>query len=227
MSPTDTMALVAEIGQLHFEGNITPPSWFQHLKYPSGKPYLIAITILAEIVYWYRPRHIRDEDTGQFIGIEKKFKGDQLQRDYASFGEQFGFTKREATDAIKYLVSRGIVRTQLRTVIRFGMKMANVLYLSLTPEKLKEITYGRHGKPVNGRGLPFQRNTPSVEAEYPSRTEDPLRQDQTPTDDAAQEPPTVGRGITKEENNTEIFTENTREIWRTYRIRTSTHPHER
>lgn len=136
------MQIVLQVGEMHFEGNIIPQSWFEHLKYPSGKPYLIAIMILSEIVYWHRPREIRDERTGRVIGHEKKFAGDMLSRSYEAFGTQFGFSKREATDAIKYLVAEGIVRTELRTVCYDNRyKFPNVLYVSVNPERLREITY--------------------------------------------------------------------------------------
>ena len=49
-----------EIGKIHFEGNIIPHPWYQHITLSSGKPDLPAIIILAEIVYWYRPYQTLD-----------------------------------------------------------------------------------------------------------------------------------------------------------------------
>jgi len=144
MTDADAMDIVMQVGEMHFEGNIIPQSWFEHLKYPSGKPYLTAIVILSEIVYWFRPREIRDERTGRPICYEKKFKGDSLQRSYESFANQFGFTKREATDAIKYLVSEGVLRTELRTVTFDNkFKFPNVMFIRVAPDRLREITHGR------------------------------------------------------------------------------------
>jgi len=139
MSDIETMAIVAQVGEMHFEGNIIPQSWFAHLKYPSGKPYLTAMVILAEIVYWFRPREGRDGGR-----IEKKFKEDALQRTYDSFAEQFGFNKRETVDAVKYLVQQGLISTELRTVwLEHNKCLRNVLFILLDPQRLRAITYSR------------------------------------------------------------------------------------
>lgn len=161
MTEAEAMDIVMQVGEMNFEGNIIPQSWFEHLKYPSGKPYLIAVIILSEIVYWFRPREIRDERTGRPIYYEKKFKGDALQRSYESFANQFGFTKREATDAIKYLVSEGVIRTELRTVTFDNkFKFPNVTFITVVPERLREITHGRRQP-----GVPPQRRMVSAETE--------------------------------------------------------------
>ena len=81
------------IREMALTGNVIPQIWYRvfvkrDLKKP--KPHLLAITILADIVYWYRPREIRDEGTGQVIGYQKKFRDDLLQRSYAQIAEQFG-----------------------------------------------------------------------------------------------------------------------------------------
>jgi len=199
MNDSDAMDIVMQVGEMNFEGNIIPQSWFEHLKYPSGKPYLIAVVILSEIVYWFRPREIRDERTGRPICYEKKFKGDALQRSYESFANQFGFTKREATDAIKYLVSEGIIRTELRTVTFDNkFKFPNVMFITMVPERLGEITHGRRPSHV-----PVQRRMASAETEgvSPSNgglssvsTEDTIRQNERRFDGKAEDPiPSNGR----------------------------------
>lgn len=200
MTDADTMDIILQVGEMSFEGNIIPQSWFEHLKYPSGKPYLTAIVILSEIVYWYRPREIRDERTGRPIRLEKKFKGDMLQRSYDSFSNQFGFTKREASEAIKYLAAEGILRLDFRTVtFDHKYKFPNVLFLCVVPERLREITHGRRpagpppertpspvetGEVLRSNGIPSY-----VETEHPlhsngrpssGETEDGFRQNGTP-----------------------------------------------
>ena len=163
MTEADAMDIVMQVGEMSFEGNIIPQSWFEHLKYPSGKPYLIAVVILSEIVYWFRPREIRDERTGRPICYEKKFKGDALQRSYESFANQFGFTKREATDAIKYLVSEGILRTELRTVTFDNkFKFPNVMFITVVPERLGEITHGRRQNHVPAQRRMISEKTEEV-----------------------------------------------------------------
>ena len=44
-------ATVAEIGKIHFEGNIIPRPWYQRITLESRKLDLPAIVILAEIIY--------------------------------------------------------------------------------------------------------------------------------------------------------------------------------
>lgn len=88
---------------MNFSGNIIPETWYSTIKYTNGKPNLNAIIILADIVYWYRPREVRDEATGQLIGYRKKFKSDMLQRTYEQFAKKFGLSKRQATEAIVFL----------------------------------------------------------------------------------------------------------------------------
>src|SRR5215510_9052649 len=91
-------AEVLEIGKLHIEGNVIPHNWYQNIKGPTGKTDLEAIIILSEILYWYRPTYIKDESSGQVIGIKKKFKADALQRTKKSFAEQFGLTERKVQE---------------------------------------------------------------------------------------------------------------------------------
>lgn len=71
---------VDAIGTLHLSGNVVPQIWYKTITKETGKPYLLAITLLADIVYWYRPTEVRDERSGQIIGWRKKFKGDLLQK---------------------------------------------------------------------------------------------------------------------------------------------------
>ena len=72
--------IVDENAKLNISGNIIPQVWYRTIIRESGKPNLTAIIILADIVYWYKPTEIRDEGTGQVIGVRKKFKSDLLQR---------------------------------------------------------------------------------------------------------------------------------------------------
>lgn len=127
-----------------FSGNVIPQIWYRifvksGLQHP--KPHLLAINILADIVYWYRPREIRDEGSGQVIGYQKKFRDDLLQRSYAQIAEQFGCSAGQAKDAIVFLEHMGVVRREFRTLQSNGMVYANVLYLELNVERLKELTF--------------------------------------------------------------------------------------
>ncbi|MBA3948268.1 MAG: hypothetical protein H0X37_27430, partial [Herpetosiphonaceae bacterium] len=134
--------IVCAVGELHLDGNILPHEWFRHLRYPNGKPHTVAMIILSEIVYWYRPRIEKDEQTGRVLGYYKRFKGDTLQRSQPSFAEQFGFTLPQVRLAMDFLEEHaGVIRTELRDVItRGGQRLSNVLFIEVVPERLRAIT---------------------------------------------------------------------------------------
>lgn len=76
---------VDELGQLNISGNITPQIWYKTILTEAGKPYYLAISILSDIVYWYRPTEVRDEASGHVIGWKKRFRDDLLQRNYEKY----------------------------------------------------------------------------------------------------------------------------------------------
>lgn len=134
--------IVDMVGRISITGNIIPQIWYKTITHPSGKPYLEAIVILSDIVYWYRPTEVRDERTGEVIAYRKRFKANLLQRSYADLAQQFGISKREATNAVVALEKIGVVRRHLRTIDVNGTKMANVLFLELVPKALLALTCG-------------------------------------------------------------------------------------
>lgn len=86
---------VDELGKINIMGNVTPQIWYKKILKPTtGKPYLLAIAVLSDIVYWYRPRELRDEMTGNVIGWGKKFQGDLLQKSYGDYAELYGESKK-------------------------------------------------------------------------------------------------------------------------------------
>lgn len=134
--------IVDAVGQISITGNVTPQSWYKTITRPSGKPYLEAITILSDIVFWYRPSEVRDERTGEVVAHRKRFRADFLQRNYADISEQFGISKREATNAVVALERLGVIKRHLRTIDVHGTKMSNVLFLELVPSALRALTFG-------------------------------------------------------------------------------------
>ncbi len=183
IAPTET---VMAIGQINLTGNVTPASWWRHITLPSGRPDQTAITLLAEIVYWYRPSEVRNEVTGALVGYRKRFHGDKLQRSYQAFAEQFGFSKRETTDALKRLRDAGFVTLELRTVqTSEGMTLSNVLFVEPIPEAIDDInSMVRKSDAKNVTPVPFQRNTPSEQTEPLPRSDvdDPTLKSETYTE---------------------------------------------
>lgn len=138
---TCALSTVEIMAQINFEGNILPISWFQHLIFENGKPDTISILLLSDIVYWYRPTIVRDEQTGQALGHQKKFKADLLQKNYSDYENLFGFTKKQIRDAFVRLENLGLVKRIFRTIeTSYGPK-GNVMFIELYPYKLIDITH--------------------------------------------------------------------------------------
>jgi hypothetical protein len=131
---------VKAVGQIPFEGNIIPHTWFGHLRYDTGKPHVNAIIILSEIVYWYRPKEVKEEPSGRMTGYCRKFAADKLQRSYRSFADQFGLTKKQVRDAIDFLEDKGVITIELRKLVsKTGKPLNHVLYIGINPEQLRLI----------------------------------------------------------------------------------------
>jgi hypothetical protein len=125
--PLNGNAVIQNMVGVNLTGNVIPPIWYRKIRFPSGKPDPIAVTLLADIVYWHRPIEERDETSGQVIGYRKKFKADKLQRSYGAFAEQFGFTKIQVRNALERLEELGLIDRDFRTFVSNGTKLANVL----------------------------------------------------------------------------------------------------
>ena len=134
--------IVDVVGQMRITGNVIPQSWYKTIIKDTGKPYLAAIVILADIVYWYRPVEIRSEETGQVIAYKNRFKSDLLQRSYSQLSEQFGISKRDATNAVVALEKMGVIKRHFRKLDVGGMVLNNVLFIELIPRMLQQITFG-------------------------------------------------------------------------------------
>ena len=133
--------IVDEVGTMNFTGNIIPMIWFKTIRYPNGAPNNNAIHILADIVYWYRPKEERDEESGQLVGMKKKFRDDYLQRSYDQMADTFGLSKKQATEAVKALEKMGIIRRIFKTIHVRGQTLNNVLFIELVPKRLYEVTF--------------------------------------------------------------------------------------
>ncbi|MCA0150394.1 DnaD domain protein [Rossellomorea vietnamensis] len=126
------------IGELEIVGNIVPHLWYKNITFSSGKAHFVAITLLADIVYWYRPTMIRD-DSGMITGARTKFKGDMLQKSYQAFADTYGFTKRQVKDGIDFLVDHHLLVREFRTISTSSIILSNVMYVQPVAENVKRV----------------------------------------------------------------------------------------
>jgi hypothetical protein len=149
--------VVKEIGSMSFEGNIIPLTWFQHslLKSASGKPNLVAIVLLSDVVYWYRPKEIREERSGRIVELRQKFHADKLQKHYKDWGLQFGLTVRQIKNAVSFLQQRGLVTREVRASVRTegGKVLGNVIFIQPVVDAIRELQRSENTLFYDGRRL--------------------------------------------------------------------------
>lgn len=167
---------VEEISKISMTGNIIPQRWFRYIRFSSGKPDLLGIMILSDIIYWYRATEVRDENTGQIKHLKKKFKADKLQRHYQHWADQFGVSKRQVQDAARRLREAGLITTELRIVTsETGIVLSNVPFFEPIPEAIKLITFGpteiERDRSCNQIHDPMQLNVIGHVTEYETYTE--------------------------------------------------------
>lgn len=137
----DKNYILKELSRFELQGNIIDQGWFEHLVNESGKVQPNAIFVLSEIVYWYRPTLVFDEDTSAIIGLKSKFKGDMLQKSYSQLSEKFGLSKVQVERACKFLEKKNLIVLDFRKVYTAnGRELNNVLYIGLNVEELKKIS---------------------------------------------------------------------------------------
>ncbi len=173
--------IVDKMLQLGLSGNIIPNSWYKTIKYESGKPNLVAITLLSDIVYWYRPQEKRDELTGETIGFCKRFHSDLLQRSYSDLEEHFGLTRKQLVDAFRLLEDLGVAKRVFRNLNIRGTKVSNVMFIELNPDRLIELTYDVEEE---NKGVSTLKETPidiNVETSIKSKETPPAAKVETNT----------------------------------------------
>ena len=133
---------VDAMGMMNLTGNVIPQIWYSTITRENGKPYLLAITLLGDIVYWYRPTEIRDERTGRVVGWKKRFRGDLLQKTYQQYADLYGESKRSVKAAMDRLEELGVIWKEFREVTcGNGMVLNNVMYVGLNADVLNQLTY--------------------------------------------------------------------------------------
>ncbi|EEL34644.1 Prophage LambdaBa04, DnaD replication protein [Bacillus cereus Rock3-28] len=189
---------VLQIGQINFRGNVIDHGWFKTLTLDNGKPNIVAITILGEFVYWYKPTEVRNEESSQ-VQYKQKFKADMLQKSYQQLADSFGFTKRQVKEACDFLKERGLIKIEFRTIVVNGTRCNNVMYVEPIPEIIQKISvmyWGNDTPPTLKRDSPITSESKRV-----------LHFKGTPSYDETEEALTLER-----KTNTEITTNITTEI---------------
>ena len=128
-----------QISRLDFSGNLVPLSWHQHIHTTHGRVDLGAISILSEIVFWYRWRQIRDEKTGRVTEVQQRFAGARFQRSLRHWSEFTGLTVKQVRRSLATLSRLGLVRmsyTRGRTRDRIAC-----MAFEPVPTRLERITY--------------------------------------------------------------------------------------
>lgn len=144
--------IVDAVGEMNFTGNIIPEAWFKTVVNDKGKPQLNAIILLGEIVYWYRPLEVREEKTNN-VYFKKKFADEYfVQISYAQINDKFGLSEKQSREALKVLESLGVAKRVLRDIKTSIGILSNVMYIELSPEDLKRLTYPDDMKNSKGNG---------------------------------------------------------------------------
>ena len=120
-------------------GNITPHDWYEKFTNSRGRPDLSLISVLSEIVYWYRPKRIKDNQTGN-VNYINKFIGDAWQTSYEHFEKKFGFNREKLRRIFVKLEQMGICYREFRNVKLRGQTYNNRLFIHLSSQFLSSYT---------------------------------------------------------------------------------------
>lgn len=128
-------------------GNIVPNEWYQQFTNNRGTPDLPLISVLSEIVYWYRPKRFKDPITG-VITYLNKFLGDAWQTSYEHFEKKFGFNREKLRRIFIKLEQMGICTREFRDVKLRGQTYNNRLFIHLSSEFLNSCTTHKEKKSI-------------------------------------------------------------------------------
>lgn len=174
---------VQAVSELQISGNVIPHVWYQRTEFrtASNRPDRDMITALADILYWYRPREVRDEETGLFVRYERKFVKDMLQYDYARRAAVFGMSKRQMQEACTKLSRAGLIRIEYRTEAYRGKAYSNIVYIEPVAEVIKATLTAPNAESVEkGKMAPRGMHARKDAAYNPDAGVD----DQTPGEDS-------------------------------------------
>ena len=160
--------IVDEIGMLNLSGNVIPETWYQTIVSDKGKVNCLAILVLSDIVYWYRPQECRNE-TDLSVRYVKRFHDDEyLQRSYEQICSKFNISKKQARDSIVFLESLGVIKRHFKDVQYANGAFVNLMFIELIPSVLKQLTFPEERGGYKNVDTPLQKNRdPSTKKETP------------------------------------------------------------
>ncbi len=206
-------AAVDALGYFSITGNVTPNNWYKRITRENGKPNLLAIALLSDIVYWYRPEEIRDEQSGNTVGWRKKFRGDLLQKSYNDYADFFGESKRSIKAALDYLEDLGVIKKLFRDIrTETNNILYNMMFIELIPQELEKLTFDvieenrELDTPCNEMYPPIQNNVGGYTTECTTPLQNDVRGDTKECGGPIQQdvPPLTIDCRTNTENTTEI-----------------------
>ena len=175
---------VEAISKLHITGNVIPHVWYQRKEFrtAANRPDRDMITTLADVIYWYRAREVRDEENGGiFVGYERKFTRDQLQYDYFRRAAIFGMTKRQMQEACGRLARVGLVKLEYRTEVHKGKAYSNIVYVEPIAEAVAATLVGPNVEVTERvKGAPRGMHARKADAQTPAYNPDAGVDDQIP-----------------------------------------------
>lgn len=131
--------VVDKMANISFRGDVVPSTWYSTFKDEKGKINAMALLMLANIVYWYRPTIIRDENGEVFI---KRFKSDLLQRSYKEFCDMYSIGKTTVTRNLIYLEEHKVIERIFRDVeTESGQILYNTMFIKLNFDELMKKTF--------------------------------------------------------------------------------------
>lgn len=127
-----------------FSGSVVliHPAWFDSIVDDNGRTDLLAINILADVVYWYRPVINIDEQTGQMLGYRKRFTGDMYKKSIGDYCKRFNAAKTTVHRAISLLEKLGVISRVMNTVkTKEGKEYISESFILLHPDVLRKLTF--------------------------------------------------------------------------------------
>ena len=129
-------------------GNITPSQWYQEFTTNKGTADLALISVLSEIIYWYRPKRVKDPVTGNITYVAK-FLGDAWQTSYEHFQRRLGFNREKLRRIFVKLEQMEICLREFRDVKLRGQTYNNRLFIHLSSSFLDSCIGNKTNKKVS------------------------------------------------------------------------------